>query len=211
MTSKAFFCGGGLFTNMSRIWLYFVLVYSAMATEVKPPSLPLQETIMDKSGWVYVITRDLSTLVTYPDGGWECKSEIAQYDQQTYLKMLYQNADKGNWLRKLPMLSRHGIYHPDPWEAMGITKEQYDDWLATGILKTHAELDAAKAAKSADEQKQVAVAMAEISQIKYYINLSTGVWHIDPNCPDNVGTIEVGPFDIMEYSNQKSCEKCGVK
>jgi hypothetical protein len=89
-----------------------------MATEVKPPSLPLQETIMDKSGWVYVITRDLSTLVTYPDGGWECKSEIAKYDQQTYHKMLYQNADKVT-AAEAAMLSRHWIYHPTPWEAMG--------------------------------------------------------------------------------------------
>lgn len=134
---------------------------TAMATEVKLPSLPLQETIMDKSGWVYVITRDFSTLTYYPDGGWECKSSIMQYDQQTYLKMIYQNADKGNWMRKLAMLSRYWVYKPTPWEAMGITKDQYDDWLATGTLKTQAELDAAKAAKEADEQKQVAAAIAK--------------------------------------------------
>lgn len=196
---------------MSRIWLFFVLVYSAMATEVKPPSLPLQETIMDKSGWVYVITRDLSTVTYYPDGGWECKSSIMQYDQQTYLKMIYQNADKGNWLRKLAQLSRYWIYHQTPWEAMGLTQEQYEDWLATGVLKTQAELDALKQAKADAQQQQVAVAMAEISQIKYYINLSTGVWHIDPNCVDNVGTITVSPFDILKYENRKPCKCTGVK
>lgn len=144
-----------------RFSFLILLMGTAMATEVKLPSLPLQETIMDKSGWVYVITRDFSTLTYYPDGGWECKSSIMQYDQQTYLKMIYQNADKGNWMRKLAMLSRYWVYKPTPWEAMGITKDQYDDWLATGTLKTQAELDAAKAAKEADEQKQVAAAIAK--------------------------------------------------
>ena len=181
-----------------------------MAAETTLPSLPLQETIMDKSGWVYVITRDLSTVTYYPDGGWECKSSIMQYDQQTYLKMIYQNADKGNWLRKLAMLSRYWIYHPDPWEAMGITKEQYDDWLATGILKTQAELDAAKAAKEADEQKQVAAAMAEIAAIKYYLS-PDGVWHVSKDCIDCINPIEINPFDVMKIPGVKSCPKCGEK
>jgi hypothetical protein len=190
---------------MRRIVFYILLLSPVYAVD-----LPQQEVCMDKSGWVYVITRDLSTLVTYPDGGWECKSSIMKYDQQTYLKMLYQNADKGNWMRKLAMLSRYWVYKPTPWEAMGITKDQYDDWVATGILKTQAELDALKQAKADAQQQQIAAATAEISAIKYYINPGTGVWHTDPNCVDNVNTIVVSPFDIMSYPNQKRCEKCGA-
>jgi len=184
-----------------------ILFLSSLALAV---DLPQQEVLMNKSGWVYVITRDLSTLVTYPDGGWECKSEIAKYDQQTYLQMLYQNADKGNWMRKLAMLSRYWIYKKTPWEAMGVTQEQYEDWMTTGVLKTQAELDALKQAKSDAQQQQVAAAMTEISAIKYYINPGTGVWHVDPNCPDNVGCITVSPFDVLTYENRKQCEKCGV-
>lgn len=63
-------------------------------------------------------------------------------------------------------------------------------------------------AQKAAEEKQVASAMAEISQIQYYINPGTGAWHSDPNCPDNVGTIAVSPLDILKYENRKPCGKC---
>jgi hypothetical protein len=181
-----------------------------MAAETTFPTMPQQEVLMDKSGWVYVITRDLSTLVTYPDGGWECKSEIAQYDQQTYLQMLYQNADKGNWMRKLAMLSRYWIYKKTPWEAMSITQEQYEDWVATGILKTQAELDAAKRAKADAQQQQIAEAVAQISQIKFYLS-PDGFWHTTKDCLDCTNAIEVNPFDVMKIPGVKSCPKCGVK
>lgn len=188
--------------------LLFVILFCGTLGGATIPPLPQQETIMDKSGWVYVITRDLSTITYYPDGGWECKSSIMQYDQQTYLKMLYQNADKGNWMRKLAMLSRYWIYKKTPWEAMSITQEQYEDWVATGVLRTQAELDALKQAKADAQQQQVAAAMAEISAIKYYLNVGTGVWHVDAACPDNVGTIAINPLDILQVQNQKGCEKC---
>lgn len=192
---------------MKHLFFYFVLVYAAMAAETTLPRLPQQEVVMDKSGWVYVITRDLSTLVSYPDGGWECKSSIMRYDQQTYLKMLYQNADKGNWMRKLAMLSRYWIYHQTPWEAMGLTQEQYEDWVATGILKTQAELDALKQAKSDAQQQQIAEAVAQISQIKFYLS-PDGVWHTTKDCLDCTNAIEVNPFDVMKIPNAKACAKC---
>lgn len=188
--------------------LLFVILFCVTLAEVTIPPLPQQEVLMDKSGWVYVITRDLSTITYYPDGGWECKSSIMQYDQQTYLKMLYQNADKGNWMRKLAMLSRYWIYKKTPWEAMSITQEQYEDWVATGILKTQAELDALKQAKADAQQQQVAAAMAQIAALTYYLNVGTGVWHVDAACPDNVGTIEINPLDILQVQNQKGCKKC---
>lgn len=185
----------------------FVILFCGTLGVATIPSLPQQETVMDKSGWVYVITRDLSTLTVYPDGGWECKSSIMQYDQQTYLKMLYQNADKGNWMLKLAQLSRFWIYKKTPWEAMSITQEQYEDWVATGILKTQAELDALKQAQVDAEQKQAAEAMAEIAKIKYYLS-PDGIWHTTKDCIDCVKVIEVNPFDIMKIPNAKQCGKC---
>ncbi len=62
---------------MTRIVFYILLLSPVYAVD-----LPQQEVCMDKSGWVYVITRGLSTLVTYPDGGWYFYDATKKFYQQ---------------------------------------------------------------------------------------------------------------------------------
>lgn len=91
-------------------------------------------------------------------------------------------------------------------EVLGISKVQYQDWLANGELRTEAEI---QAAKDAEELKQVAETVAQIATCKYYLQVGTSVWHTDPNCIDNVNSIEINPFDVMKIPSVKQCEKCG--
>jgi len=212
---------------MRHLFLYFVLVYAAMAAETTLPFLPKQERYFDKAGWVYIIVRDLTTLVYTSPGCWECKTWMTKMSQEDYLMLIVEQAPLSDKSRLVAQLGRYWVGPDEPWKALNLTEEQYKDWLLTGALKSPEELAAIKAyvpsrgnlltpeeliaAKAKEEEKQVASAMAEISQIQYYINPGTGVWHVDPNCPDNVGCITVSPFDVLKYENRKQCTKCGVK
>jgi len=204
---------------VKHIVLYFVLISLAMAN-VKIPPLPRQERFFDGYGWVHIIIRDLNTLFYSAPGCWECRSKMHRMSQEDYLKLIAEEAPIGDKLNLLAQLGRYWVGPDQPWKAMNITEEQWKYWLLTGTLKTQEELDASKASTQAAnvskeseniDTKQVAAAMAEISAIKYYIKPGTGVWHVDPNCPDNVGCIAVNPFDILKYENRKQCSLCGVK
>lgn len=191
---------------MRHIFLYFVLVYAAMAAETTLPSLPKQEVYMDKSGWVHIFVRDLTTLQIDADGNWSCDAKLERISQEDYLRRICADAPLKDKLRLVAHLAQYWArLDLPPWEAVNITEEQWKDWIATGTLKTQEELNMAKTVQ------QAASAMAEIAAMKYYINLSSGVWHTDPNCVDNVGCITVSPFDVLKYENRKQCEKCGVK
>lgn len=206
-------------TIMSRISL-LILLLSSLALAI---GLPKQEVYMDKSGWVWITIRDLSTLVVDADGNWECQSSMTRIAQEDYLRMICEYAPIGDKLRLISRLSRHWArLDLPPWEAVNITEEQWKDWLLTGTLKTQEELDASKASTQAvnvskesisiDTTQAAAAAMMEISELQYYISPGTGVWHTDPNCVDAVGCIEVSPFDVLKYENRKACTKCtGVK
>ncbi len=92
-------------------------------------------------------------------------------------------------------------------EVLGISKTQWQDWRVNGELRTEAEI---QAAKEAEEQKRIAEAVAQISQIKFYLS-PDGFWHTTKDCLDCTNAIEVNPFDVMKIPGVKSCPKCGVK
>lgn len=92
-------------------------------------------------------------------------------------------------------------------EVLGISMVQYKDWLANGELRTEEQI---QAEKDAEELKQVAEAVAEISNIKFYLS-PDGKWHTDKDCIDNVNSIEINPFDIMRIPSVTKCEKCGTQ
>lgn len=89
-------------------------------------------------------------------------------------------------------------------EVLGISKMQWQDWLANGQLRTESEI---QAEKNAAELKQVAGAVAQISQIKFYLS-PDGKWHTEPNCIDNVNSITINPFDVMRIPSVTKCDRC---
>lgn len=182
-----------------------ILFLSLLALVVE---LPKQEVYMDNSGWVYITIRDLSTLVVDDAGNWECKSSMTRISQEEYLRLICEQAPIGDKLRLLSRLSRHWARQDKPvWEAVGITEEQWKDWLLTGELRTQEELDALKPPAADAQAKQIAEAMALIASIKYYLS-PNGVWHTTKDCIDCVNAIEVNPFDVMKIPNAKACDKC---
>ena len=185
-----------------------ILFLSSLALAI---DLPRQETYMDKTGWVYITVRDLSTLVVDDAGNWECQSSLTRISQEEYLRLICDQAPVGYKLRLVSRLARHWARQDKPvWEAVGITQEQWENWLMTGVLKTQEELDALKPPVVDPQAKQIAEAMALLSSIKYYLS-PNGVWHTTKDCIDCTNSIAVSPFDIMKIPSVTKCEKCGTQ
>lgn len=192
---------------MRRILLYFVLCSMALASS---------EILYTKDRIVMVNNK----VTTHEHKGrYFYKADIYFVWQRDF----WQDVFLKNWLTGYVPMTLHDfrefalVYNPwpPPWVLANITKEQWLDWEKTGKLHTVEYLESQarnaviKAAAQAD--RDTMVAMMEISELQYYISPS-GVWHVDPNCPDNVGCIAVSPFDVLKYENRKACEKCtGVK
>ncbi len=188
---------------MRRILLYFVLCSMAMA-EVN------SEVIYSKDCIVVVANKRNFEEVggkTYYD------ADIFHVYQQNFFRgLLIPGWCVEFRLQDFNLFSRVYVPPAQPWELLDISKERWDDWQATGTLHTQEYIEAKKqaaeikAAVAAD--RQMATAMMELTNMEYYINIKTGVWHIDPNCIDNIGTVKISPLDVLKYENRKACTKC---
>lgn len=215
---------------MKRILIYFILISAALATP-NLPEIGRQEVFFDQFGWVHIIIRDLSTLVYDTQGYWECEASITTITQEEYLKVICTQAAIGDKLRLFARLSRHWIARKKVWEGMGITKEQYDDWLLTGVVKspeeleaiknyvpstgplmTPAELIADKPNHQADLEKTRAEyeALAEINDLDFYISFpGDTVIHRIKSCINCKGGIRIGVSDILNMGGKQSfCPIC---
>jgi len=98
-------------------------------------------------------------------------------------------------------LSRVWIPSPKPWVLLNITEEQYRYWIAHGVLKTQAEIDAEKAVQEAKAAIQAAAAMASI--IMYIDPADPSVYHW-PACR-TPGMVQVD----LSYVLAKGLKPCG--
>ena len=190
---------------MRRIWFYFILCSAAMASS---------EILYTKDQIIVVNNRTIDYVY---NGKSFFNAEVYSVSQKEffndYLCKFWLDKIRPFTLHDFNQFAKSYVPQPKPWFVVDITKEQYEDWKQGGQVHTVEYLQAKKDVlvikETVASEKAMIAVVAQIANNKYYMDIKASIWHVDPNCVDSVGCIEISPFDVLKYENRKQCEKCG--